>query len=106
MVFPLKRCRRWRKVPWYIDGGIEGLVRTDDVQEVVRDSPLLLEGRLGRADVHPPIDLHGVRIDDFSRQGRGQAYGQSALAAGGRASNDDDFRPPFFGHDVPLTPLV
>ena len=43
----------------------EILVRLDQVNQVVGNHRLLCRGGLGRADVHPPIDAHGVSHDDL-----------------------------------------
>lgn len=38
-----------------------------DVEQVMRDAAALGDRKLRRADVHAPIQLHGVSIDDLRR---------------------------------------
>src|SRR5690606_35336282 len=37
------------------------------IQEVVRDAAALARAQLRRADVHAPVQLHGVCVDDLRR---------------------------------------
>ena len=48
------------------DGG--GLRDVELVEQVVRHSLPFCRCDLGGADVHPPIDLHGVGVDDLAAQ--------------------------------------
>jgi hypothetical protein len=64
------------------------------VEEVVRHSSPLALGHLGRADVHPPIELHRVGVDDLDRTPRiaetlGQVERERRLAGAGRSHDGD-----------------
>ena len=59
------------------------------IQHVVRQERALLRRGLGGADVHAPVDLHGVHADDFAPKAPGQFQAQIALPAGRRACNGD-----------------
>ena len=59
------------------------------IQHVVRHKRLLLRRGLGGADVHAPVDLHGVHADDFAPKAPGQFQAQITLAAGRRACHGD-----------------
>jgi len=48
-----------------IGGGAEWRVRIDDVDEVMGHGPALLEAGFGRPDVHQPVHLHGIGVDDL-----------------------------------------
>lgn len=66
-------------------GDAEGFGWLGDVDEVVRDA-LPLGGRwLGGADVHSPIDLHGVDAEDLGIEAFGEGQGEGGLADGGAA---------------------
>ena len=68
----------------------EHFPRIGDVDEVMRDGGALLGRRLGGADVHAAIDLHGIHADDFAVELRRQAAGEGPLAGRGAAQNRDD----------------
>jgi hypothetical protein len=70
--------------------GIEGLVRVHDIDQVVRHGRPLGRGRLGRADVHAPVDLHRVCADHLPVQGAGYRDPDTGLADGRRSADDDD----------------
>src|SRR5581483_4162611 len=60
------------------------LARVGQVEEVVRDGGPLGGGRLGRADVHAPIDLHRVDGHDLDvAEGLGRRQGHGRLPGGG-----------------------
>jgi hypothetical protein len=45
--------------------------------------------RFGRANVEAPVELEGIAIDDFTREGFGDPKRQLALSRGGRADDGD-----------------
>src|SRR6185295_11375078 len=52
---------------------------------MVRHRRLLVGGRLGGADVHPPVDLHGIDRDDFhvaQHLGGGESHGRLPRGSG------------------------
>ena len=53
----------------------------------------LVGRRLGRADVHTTVDLHGVGRDHLGAQAHGQLVGKRRLAAGGGPHHRDDVTP-------------
>ena len=63
------------------------LLRVGHVDHVVGDAQGLRWGGLGGADVHPPVDLHGVGGHHLSPQPQGQLRRQCGLA-GGRGPAD------------------
>ena len=44
------------------------LARVTDIQQMMRHAAALRLGRLGCADVHPAVDLHGIGRDDLGMQ--------------------------------------
>src|SRR5205823_3920683 len=61
----------------------ELLARVGQVQEVVRDLGLFGGRRLGRPDVHAPVELHGVdahQLDRWARQAPRHFQGEGGLA--------------------------
>ncbi len=73
-------------------GGGEGLVRRDDVDQVVRGGGALGGTGLGGADVHVAVDLAAVRADDLAVERVCQLDRQGRLAAGSRAEQHDQRR--------------
>lgn len=67
----------------------EGLRGLDDVDQMAGDLPSLLERRLGGADVHAAVNLHGIDADDLAGEGTGQLEGEGSLARGGDAEDQD-----------------
>ena len=67
------------------------LVRLGDVYQVVRRGGELVRRRLGRADVHAAVELHGVAGDNLGVQALREQYAQARLARGGRAGDYGDF---------------
>jgi hypothetical protein len=63
-----------------------------DVEELVRDVTALLGRQLGGSDVHPPVELHGVGVDDFTAQPLSQDDPQIGLSGRGGADDSDDPR--------------
>ena len=43
---------------------------------------------LGGADIHVPVDLHGIETDDLAGKTLGQGEGERGLAHGGGADED------------------
>ena len=73
-------------------GHRELLGRVHHVDQVVAHLGLIRGGGGGRADVHAPVDLHGVEGDDLGPADEpGHAHGEVRLARGGWA--DDHQRP-------------
>lgn len=70
-------------------GDARGLGHVPDVEEVVRDAAPLPRRQLGGADVHPPVQLHGVGVDDFTVEMTGQGDAQIGLS-GCRGTDDGD----------------
>ena len=62
-----------------------GVIRFDDVDEMMSHLGLFLRGRLGGADIHSPVHLVGIGVDDFrllalGRQRFGDGDTESRLA--------------------------
>src|SRR5699024_11575293 len=64
----------------------------EDVDEVVRDPAPLLDRQFRRADVHAPIELHRVRVDDLPAEVFGQVEREIRLPSGGGPDDGDDRR--------------
>jgi hypothetical protein len=75
--------------PAVVAGGA-GLVRLEDVDEVVGDAGALGERGLCGADLHAAIDGDGVATDDLAGEALGEGEGERGLAAGGGAGDDDE----------------
>ncbi|GAA2487618.1 hypothetical protein GCM10010393_18700 [Streptomyces gobitricini] len=56
------------------------------------DAAALLGRQLGGADVHPPVELHGVGVDDFTAQLLGEVDAQIGLSGRRGADDGDDPR--------------
>lgn len=68
--------------------------RIDDVEEMVRNAFLLMEGDLVGEDVEAAVDLHGVGADDLEAgEVAREVDGQPGLA-GARRAHDHDHRLP------------
>ena len=62
----------------------------EHVKQMVRDSPPVGKRQLGRSDVHAPVELHGVRVDDLRLPERlGEIEGEGGLPGRGRADHRD-----------------
>ncbi len=61
----------------------EGFGGLGDVDEVNGDLLLFFGGRFCGADVHSPIDFHGIDADDLSAEGAGQIEGERSLSGCG-----------------------
>ena len=70
------------------DGG--GLRHVEHVDEVVRDAATLGLRELRRTDVHPPVELHRVGVDDLPTESLGEVERERALARCGRTHDGDD----------------
>ena len=72
-----------------VSPGAEGLVRIRHVNHVMGHPGLFGRGGLGRADVHAPVNLHGVRPHNLAAEFLGKGKGKAGLAhAGGAAQHD------------------
>jgi len=91
------------------DGDRRWLPRVEHVDEVVDDSPTLVQRGLGRADVHPAVELHRIGVHDLGRSPIGlestrQGDGEVGLAGGRRT---DDREHPARAHgDLPAADAV
>src|SRR3712207_8460973 len=47
-----------------------GFGHREGVEQVVWDATTLRDRQLGRADVHPAVDLHGVGVDHLATEDR------------------------------------
>lgn len=45
------------------------------------------DGEFGGADVHAPVELHGVNVDDFAVTGVGEANAEGRFSGGGGPNN-------------------
>ena len=71
-----------------------------DAQQVVPHALLLVLGELGRSDVHAPVELHRVGVDDLpvQRQRKGDAEVGLAGGRGAHHSHDPGALPGFLIH--------
>lgn len=69
-----------------------GLGHVPDVQQQVRDGRALGERQFRGADVHPPVELHGVGIDHFAPELLGEEHPQVGLSGCGGTDDGDDPR--------------
>ena len=81
----------------HVPGHGEVLPRVGHIQHVVGDAAHFLPGGLGGADVHAPVDLHGVGGDHLAIVKLGQLHRHAGLSRGGGAYDDNDLR----GHRAP-----
>ena len=81
-------------------GKAEILVRVQDVHEVVRHGGAVFRRGFGRADVHVPVYLPAVGVDDLAVEGAGQIHRQGTLAHGGGADYEEN-RQVGLGHFLP-----
>lgn len=61
-------------------GDTGGLGDRPDVEQPVRDAAALGLGEFGGADVHAPVELHGVGVDDLAAEVLGEEDAQVRLA--------------------------
>ncbi len=73
-------------------GDVGGVGDVPDVEEVVRDTATFPGRQFGGADVHPPVQLHGVGVDDFAVEMAGQGDAQVGLSCRGGTDDGDDPR--------------
>ena len=59
---------------------VKGLRWIQDVDQIMTDPSHLLRPYLGRSDIHPAVDLHGIGRDDLSPDLCRKLSGQSGLA--------------------------
>ena len=71
-------------------GQAELLVRVRHVVEMVGEAGAVFERGLGRADVHAPVDLAAVDVDDLAAVTPGQLQGQCAFADAGGANDGQE----------------
>ena len=74
-----------------ISRSIKFAIRIYRIHHVMRHRGLLIRRRFGSADIHLPIDLHGVRANDFSAKALGQINGKTGFAYARGAADDNDF---------------
>ncbi|GAA2968038.1 hypothetical protein GCM10010483_09510 [Actinokineospora diospyrosa] len=72
------------------DGG--GLGHLEHVELVVGDAAALGGGDLGGADVHAPVQLQGVGVDDLAAEVFGEVVAEFGLAGRGGADDGDGTR--------------
>ncbi len=72
-----------------VGGDRGGLGHVEHVEQVVRHALPLGLGHLGGADVHPPVQLHGVGVDHLAAAAQGQPHRQVGLSGGGGADDRD-----------------
>jgi hypothetical protein len=68
-------------------GGEKG-IRSDQVDEVVRNAGAIRGRGFGGADLEFTIDGNRIATNDFSAEAQGKVEGKRGLSAGGRAGND------------------
>jgi hypothetical protein len=73
------------------------LVRVQDVDQVVGNKLPFLSGRLGCADIHPAVNLHGIGAEDFTAEPLGQTKSQRGFPGGG--GSDDGYKAGQGGHN-------
>ena len=71
-----------------VSGHIEPFADFDHVREMMRHGGALGGRRLGGADVHAAIDLHGIGGDDFGVEAAGQRERDGGFANGGGADEE------------------
>jgi len=81
--FYCKRC---------IGGGAERCVRIDDVDEVMGHGPAFFRPGFGRPDVHQPIHLHGIGVDDLGGKMLCDGDGRGGLPHPGGPAENHHFR--------------
>lgn len=59
---------------------------------MVRDAAPFLGRQLGGTDVHPPVELHRVGVDDLAAQALGQMDAEIGLSRRGGTDDGDDPR--------------
>jgi hypothetical protein len=67
------------------------------VQQMVGHSPAFFHADLGGPDVHAPVLLHGLGIDDLTAKFQGQPHCQIRLAGTSGPDDSDDRRLPAGG---------
>jgi len=75
-----------------VGAGCQFAVNAHDVDQVVWDAAACGDGKLGRSDIHSPIYLNRIAVNDFSLEGFGEKQGEFALA-GARGPHYGDQRP-------------
>lgn len=58
-------------------------IDASDINEVMRDAASRRQGKLGRPDIQPSIELNGIAIEDFSLERFGEKERKLALACAG-----------------------
>ena len=80
----------------HVAGDRIAVERGHAVHHMVGDAMHLFRRGLGGADVHMPVNLHGVRADDLAVHGRGQRHAQRCFSSCCRAGDHGHFR----GHRI------
>lgn len=75
-----------------VRAGRQFAVNAHDVDQVVWDAAARGNGKLGGPDIHSPIYLNRIAVDDFSLERFGEKQGECALA-GARGPQYGDQRP-------------
>lgn len=68
---------------------VKGLGGCEKSDQMMRDGRQRLRGGLAGQDLHPAIDLIGVRSNNFAVEPPGEVDGEGGLADPSRASDDD-----------------
>ena len=71
------------------DHDVKNLIRLQNIQQMMRDAVHLFFSDLCGADIHPSIDLHGVRGYDLSLYRLGKGDGKGCLSDGSWARQND-----------------
>ena len=67
-------------------------IRSDHVDEVVRDADLVVAGGLGGANLKLAVDGHRVAADDLATEAPSQCQGERGFSAGSGTGDDDQRR--------------
>ena len=57
----------------------------------MNNAPPFFQCGFGRTDIHIPVHLHGIGVNDLAPKGEGQCNGQSGFSTGCGASDENDF---------------
>ena len=68
---------------------VKGFIHVANINEMMPDSSAFGRCRLGRPDVHAPVDLHRVGGNNLDAEHASEFERNGALADGGRADEED-----------------